>query len=87
MYIYHLCYNNYVFENIGYTDKENPGKYVYLIHGNFGDFYKVDGVQKNVAKLIINPEGHYSLEIYKEELANYSSLAAGINLIMNNSCI
>lgn len=78
--IYHLCYSSYVFESIGFS--ENDGWYTYKIHTNFGDFYKVAGVQKNVGKLKfirLNSDVKTRIDLYTN--LDLEELQYGINIL------
>ncbi len=80
--IIHLCVDNYVFQSIGYTDSHHPDKYVYLIHGNLGDIYKVEGYQKNLGKVLFNKDG-YSVEI-NSYLLDVPKIAKYVKLLVDS---
>lgn len=77
--IHHLCIGNLVFKNVGYSDITN--KYVFHILGNYGDLYKVEGVNGLLGKLILNKDGTSTIEVISP-LFDLDDAAPGIKLIM-----
>lgn len=82
--IYHLNVGNYVFKSIGFTDKDLPGLYVYEIHGNFGDLYKTEGMQKLIGKLCINKKTKKYDLIYMDDLLELDKTAEVVKLLYHN---
>lgn len=81
--LYHLCYGNTVFKNIGYT--ENDSLITFLVSLNY-EIYKVEGYIKNFAKVKFNPENpkKYTVSILHEGPLILDDLVAPIGIILKS---
>lgn len=73
-----------MFKSVGYTDDNYPHKYVYEIHGNLGDIYKVQGSSGLLGKLVIDIKKKDFIVVSTSYLLNLEKIAEPIKLLVES---